>query len=67
MKEGILYANGISKLGGEDYQTTGGRVVTVVGCEKTLEGAREKAYKSVEKISYPGMKYRKTIGTDIPD
>lgn len=67
MQEGILYANGISKPEGEGYKTTGGRVITVVGCERTLESAREKAYKSVGKISYPGMKYRKTIGTEIPD
>lgn len=65
MKQAILYANGISKPDG--YQTTGGRVMTVVGMDETLEGARKKAYSAIEKISFPGMKYRKTIGLDVPD
>lgn len=65
MREGILYANGISRTNG--YQTTGGRVMTVVGYGQDREEARDKAYSAIEKISYPGMKYRKTIGLDVPD
>jgi len=65
MKQAILYANGISKPDG--YQTTGGRVMTVVGMDETFEGARNKAYSAIEKIRFPGMKYRKTIGMEVPD
>jgi phosphoribosylamine--glycine ligase len=65
MKNAILYANGISKPDG--YQTTGGRVMTVVGIGKNLDEARAKAYSSIEKIKFPGMKYRKTIGLDVSD
>ncbi|MFO7968240.1 MAG: phosphoribosylamine--glycine ligase [Archaeoglobaceae archaeon] len=65
MKEGILYANGISRTNG--YQTTGGRVMTVVGYGQDREEARNKAYSAIKKIDYPGMKYRNTIGLDVPD
>lgn len=56
-----VYANGIAKTN-EGYVTTGGRVLTVVGKGKTLSEAREKAYAALSKISFPGMRYRKTIG-----
>jgi len=65
MKETILYANGIARPDG--YQTTGGRVITVVGRGKSLEEARSKAYSAIEKIKFPGMRYRKTIGLDMPE
>jgi phosphoribosylamine--glycine ligase len=66
MKESIIYANGIAKPDG--YVTTGGRVLTVVGREKTLDEAREKAYSAISKIEFPGMRYRKTIGLpDVPE
>lgn len=65
MEEAIIYANGISKPNG--YQTTGGRVLTVVGKDLTLEKARMKAYNAIKKIKFPGMRYRKTIGLDVPD
>ena len=65
MKEAILYANGIAKPDG--YQTTGGRVITVVGRGKSIDEARAKAYSAVEKIKFPGIRYRKTIGLDVPD
>jgi len=65
MKEAIIYANGIAKTNG--YVTTGGRVLTVVGKGKTIEEARNKAYSAIEKISFPGMRYRKTIGLDVPE
>jgi len=65
MKEAIIYANGISKPNG--HQTTGGRVLTVVGKDSSLEGARKRAYNVIEKIKFPGMRYRKTIGLDVPD
>ncbi len=66
MRDSIIYANGIAKPNG--YVTTGGRVLTVVGEGKTIEEARSRAYSTIEKISFPGMRYRKTIGLpEIPD
>ena len=65
MKIATIYANGIAKPNG--YVTTGGRVLTVVGRGKTLEEAREKAYDAISKISFPGIRYRRTIGLDVPD
>ena len=65
MKEAIIYADGIAKNDG--YVTTGGRVLTVVGKDSTLEGARSKAYAALSKISFPGMRYRKTIGLDVEE
>ncbi|AAB90089.1 phosphoribosylamine--glycine ligase [Archaeoglobus fulgidus] len=65
MKEAIIYANGIAKTNG--YVTTGGRVLTVVGMGQSIEEARSKAYSALEKISFPGMRYRRTIGLDVPE
>ena len=66
MKEAIIYANGIARCD-SGYCTTGGRVLTVVGKAGRCEEAREKAYSAISKISFPGMRYRKTIGLDVPD
>jgi len=41
--------------------TSGGRVLSVVATGKSYEEARQKAYKEMEKISFPGMFYRKDI------
>lgn len=42
--------------------TDGGRVLNVVAVEKTLEEAREKAYKEISNINFNGIYYRKDIG-----
>lgn len=42
--------------------TAGGRVLNVVAVGKTLEEAREKAYKEIENISFEGIYYRRDIG-----
>ncbi len=65
MKEAIIYANGIAKTNG--FVTTGGRVLTVVGRGGSIEEARNKAYSALEKIKFPGMRYRKTIGLDVEE
>jgi phosphoribosylamine--glycine ligase len=61
----FVYANGISKSDG--FQTTGGRVLTVSALGNTLVEAREKAYRALSRLEFPGMRYRKTIGQDVPD
>lgn len=42
--------------------TSGGRVLSVCAMGDTLAEARQKAYAAVEKISFPGMQYRRDIG-----
>jgi len=46
-------------------QTSGGRVLTVTSLADTIENALEKSYKSIEKISFKDMYFRKDIGQDI--
>ncbi|WP_202319640.1 phosphoribosylamine--glycine ligase [Archaeoglobus neptunius] len=66
MKEATIYANGIAKNDG-GYVTTGGRVLTVVGKGESIETARGRAYSALSRISFPGMRYRKTIGLDVEE
>ncbi len=66
MKEAIIYANGIARCD-SGYCTTGGRVLTVVGKAGDCNEARNKAYSALSKISFPGMRFRNTIGLDVPD
>lgn len=42
--------------------TSGGRVLSVAALGDTVSDAQDKAYKSIEKISFEGMYYRKDIG-----
>ncbi|WP_432753332.1 phosphoribosylamine--glycine ligase [Streptomyces sp. JL2001] len=43
-------------------RTTGGRVLHVVGAGTTPEEARARAYGQIERIGFPGMRYRTDIG-----
>uniref|UniRef100_A0A7C3UHY4 Phosphoribosylamine--glycine ligase n=1 Tax=Geoglobus ahangari TaxID=113653 RepID=A0A7C3UHY4_9EURY len=61
VKDAIIYANGIAKTNG-GFETTGGRVLTLTALGKSLKEARSKVYREIEKINFPGMRYRKTIG-----
>ncbi|MBE8538963.1 phosphoribosylamine--glycine ligase [Geoglobus acetivorans] len=61
-----IYANGIAKADG-GFETTGGRVLTLTALGDSVEEAREKAYGELKKIRFPGMRYRRTIGLDVPD
>ncbi len=58
----VLVFHAGTRKEGNKYFTSGGRVLNVVGRGKTLEEARQKAYSAVEKISFPGMYFRKDIG-----
>jgi len=46
----------------EGIVTSGGRVLAVTGVAETLEAAKGEAYELAEKISFPGVHYRKDIG-----
>ncbi|MBM3253877.1 MAG: phosphoribosylamine--glycine ligase [Candidatus Omnitrophica bacterium] len=44
------------------YYTSGGRVLNVTALGDNIREAREKAYKSIERIHFEGMHFRKDIG-----
>ena len=46
----------------DDFITSGGRVLNVVGFGNTLEEAREHAYTSLKKIHFENMYFRNDIG-----
>jgi phosphoribosylamine--glycine ligase len=46
--------------------TAGGRVFTVVGLGVDLSAARARAYSAIERVSFPGMRYRSDIGLRPP-
>ena len=50
------------KRNGDCYVTDGGRVLSVSARGKTLQEARDRAYKVAEKIRWKGRFYRKDIG-----
>ncbi|MBD5585453.1 MAG: phosphoribosylamine--glycine ligase [Clostridia bacterium] len=56
----IVHAGTVIKDG--KLLTNGGRVLGVVAKGKTVDDARKKAYKAVEKISWENMHYRTDIG-----
>ncbi len=57
----VLYHAGTVRENGV-LKTSGGRVLGICAKGKTIEEARKKAYRNVEKISFEGMQYRKDIG-----
>lgn len=59
--EGKIFIAGAKEDNGK-LLTSGGRVLSVVGIDETLEEARKKAYKDVEKIHFNGVQFRKDIG-----
>ena len=42
-------------------RTSGGRVLSVVGRGRTVEAAREEAYKLTEKVNFEGKYFRRDI------
>jgi len=65
----LVYHNGTAfgtdAAGNEQLYTTGGRVLTVVGRGESLEAAREKAYRNIQKIRFNGIRYRRDIGLSL--
>ncbi|NFG25765.1 phosphoribosylamine--glycine ligase [Clostridium botulinum] len=52
---GAKYEDGILK-------TSGGRVLSVIGCGENVEEARKEAYLNIDKVTFKGAYYRKDIG-----
>ncbi len=59
-----IFFAGVNNSAEKGLVTDGGRVLHVVGRAKTLQGAREISYKSIERIYFEGIRYRKDIGKE---
>lgn len=57
----LIFHSGTSKLGGK-IVTNGGRVLGIVGRAETVEEARQKVYKNIDKVHFKGAFYRSDIG-----
>jgi phosphoribosylamine-glycine ligase len=57
-----IFHAGTSQDGDKNIITSGGRVLGVCAHAETLSEAIQKAYKSIEHISFQGMYFRKDIG-----
>lgn len=64
VKNSIVFHAGTSLKNGS-VVTSGGRVMTITSFGKSIEEALQKSYKSIEKISFDKMNYRKDIGFDL--
>jgi phosphoribosylamine--glycine ligase len=59
--ESITFHAG-TRLAGGALQTSGGRVLCVVGLGDSVKMAQKQAYDTVEKIHFNGAQYRRDIG-----
>ena len=67
LDDGVVLCHAGTKMSGGKLVTDGGRVLGVCAKGDTIESARQKAYKNVEKISFDKMHYRKDIGIKYRD
>jgi phosphoribosylamine--glycine ligase len=59
--ESVTFHAGTTQVGGT-LQTSGGRVLCVVGLGDNVKMAQKQAYEAVEKIHFNGAQYRRDIG-----
>ena len=57
-----VFHAGTSRSADGEFYTAGGRVLGITAVADTLEDALTRAYSAVDKISWPGMQYRRDIG-----
>jgi phosphoribosylamine--glycine ligase len=62
--ESIVFHAG-TKMVDSKVVTNGGRVMAVTSFGNTIEEALEKSYRSIHKINFDKMNYRKDIGFDL--
>ncbi|MDB9723957.1 phosphoribosylamine--glycine ligase [Polaribacter sp.] len=62
--EAIVFHAGTAIAGGK-VVTNGGRVMAITALGDTIEEALEKSYRSIDKIHFNQMNYRKDIGFDL--
>lgn len=65
ISESTLFYAGVSKNNTGEEVTSGGRVIAVSSKGTNIEDALKKSYRSIEKISFNGMNYRKDIGYEF--
>lgn len=64
VSESIVFHAG-TKLNGNNIVSSGGRVLAVTSLAKTIQDAVAKSYKSIDKIHFDKMNFRKDIGQDL--
>ena len=64
VKDSIVFHAGTSS-DGPVVLSSGGRVLAVTSYGKTIEGALNRSYSSIEGIEFEGANYRKDIGRDL--
>jgi phosphoribosylamine--glycine ligase len=64
IEDSIVFHAG-TKFENDKVVTSGGRVMAITSFGNTIEEALEKTYKSIDKISFDKMNYRKDIGFDL--
>jgi len=64
IKESIIFHAGTATLD-DKVVTNGGRVMAVTSFGDTIEEALKKTYRSIDKIHFDQMNYRKDIGFDL--
>lgn len=63
--EGTTVFHAGTKINGANIETNGGRVMAFTSLGDSMEEALEKSYKSIAKVSFEDMNYRKDIGFDL--
>ena len=62
----VFHAGTRRAAGGDGHETNGGRILTVVGRGRDVDGARAIAEQAADLISWPGMQRRHDIGLGLP-
>lgn len=63
--EDVLLFHARTGRAGDRWQTTGGRVLSVVGRGATVEEARKTAYREAEKIFFQDIHFRRDIASNL--
>jgi phosphoribosylamine--glycine ligase/phosphoribosylaminoimidazole synthetase len=58
-----IYESNVKNKDGKKY-TTGGRVLSMVSIDNNIQLALQNIYNNIYKITYPGVYYRKNIGSN---
>tara|TARA_Y100001968_G_C19401430_1_gene741214 strand:+ start:311 stop:1609 length:1299 start_codon:yes stop_codon:yes gene_type:complete len=64
VEDSILFHAGLQLENG-NHLTTGGRVLAITSCGKTIQNALTKSYFNAHKIQFENMYFRKDIGQDV--
>ena len=65
LKDVVAFHAGTTFNADNEVVTSGGRVISVTAHGDSIEEARTKAYREVEKIHFEDVNYRHDIGIDL--